>query len=89
MEGDQNIEEIRSELKKLARLTEENHTILKRVDRRARMAIWVSVMKWIIIIGITIGAFYYIQPFLEQISALYQQITGTKVDFMSLFNKIR
>lgn len=86
---EQDIAEIRSELKRLARLTEENNALLESIQRRARISFMFVALKWLIIVGLAIGAFYYIQPFLEQTAALYQHITGTKIDVMDLLKSIK
>lgn len=81
---DQDIHEIRAEIKRLAKMTEDNTSMLRYLKRRAKWESYISVLKWIIIIGLAIGAFYYLQPVFDQISAIYNQLTGAKVDFMNL-----
>ncbi|MEN9649659.1 MAG: hypothetical protein RL094_626 [Candidatus Parcubacteria bacterium] len=86
---DQDIKEIRVELKKLAQMTEDNNAMLHSIQRRARMSFLFMILKWLVVLGLTIGAFYYIQPFLEKIAAIYQQVSGTKVDFLHLLKLMK
>lgn len=50
---------------------EENHTLLVRIRRVQRNARLFRLVYWIIIIGVTLGAFYYIEPYLRQITQIY------------------
>ncbi|MES3005384.1 MAG: hypothetical protein V4664_00350 [Patescibacteria group bacterium] len=84
---DQEIQEIRAELKKVSKLTEENSVILHAIQRRAKLALLWSFFRWMIIIGIAIGSFYYIQPYLEQLAIIYQKLTGAKLDFIEFFRR--
>ncbi len=86
---DQELQEIRSELKRIARVAEENNVLLHSIQRRARMSFMFMILKWVVVVGVAIGAFYYIQPFLEQIAAIYQQLTGSKVDFINLLKSFK
>ncbi len=64
-------------LQKLAALTEENNRILCKMRRAA---IWGNVFRvfyWILIIGISIGAYVYIQPYLNQAIKTYNDVTRT------------
>ena len=84
---DQEVQEIRVELKKLARLTEENNVMLHSVQRRARLSLIWSVFRWAIVIAIAVGSIYYIQPYLEQLAAVYESLTGNNLDFMNFFKQ--
>ncbi len=84
---DQDIQEIQAELKKVVELTEESNVLLHGIQRRARYALLWSVFRWVIVVGIAIGAFYYIQPYLEQLAVIYQKVTGTKLDLIEFFRR--
>ncbi len=53
------------EIKRIRELTEENNQILRKMRRSQKIASAMRTLYWLIIIGITIGAFYYLQPYLE------------------------
>lgn len=82
---DQEVQEIKAELKKIAKQTEENNVILHSIQRRARMALIWSIFRWVVVIAIAIGSFYYIQPYLEQLAVIYQKLSGSKFDLGQLF----
>lgn len=82
---DQDIQEIQTELKKITKLTEENNEMLHSVERRSRIAVLWSIFRWVFVVAIAIGAFYYIQPYLEKVMEIYQSLTGNKLDLMQIF----
>ena len=43
----------------------ENAKILKSIQRATRASMAMKVIYWVIILGITFGAYYFIQPYLE------------------------
>ncbi len=55
-------------------LTEENNRILHGMRRTARLVGIGRLIYWIILIGVSIGAYYYIQPYLEQLFAAYSNL---------------
>ena len=82
---EQEMQEIRAELKKIAEVGKENNVILRGIQSRERWAIAYTVVRWAVFIGLAISAYYYLQPYLEQLSAVYQKVTGTKIDFLKMF----
>lgn len=70
------IDSLKKEISELKQLVQENHHLLVGIHRRARITMFFNVAKWVIIVGISIGAFYYIQPFLETMMATYANISG-------------
>ena len=61
-------------LEETAKLSEENNKMLRSMLRATRWGQVLSVTKWIIIIGLTVGAYYYIQPYLDLMLKMYKQI---------------
>jgi hypothetical protein len=59
-------------------LAEENNKILHSMRRSMRLARVMSVLYWVIIIGISVGAFYFIQPYFNKIMDLYSSISGAE-----------
>ncbi|OIO29627.1 hypothetical protein COX93_00935 [Candidatus Nomurabacteria bacterium CG_4_10_14_0_2_um_filter_30_12] len=62
------------------KLTEENNELLHKIRGvQKRETLW-QVAKMILIIGITLGSFYYIEPYLNKMMDLYNSITGIQQD---------
>lgn len=57
--------DLRGNLKELLELTRENNQLLHKANNRARWGMIIKTIYWIVIIGFTIGAYYYIQPYLD------------------------
>jgi len=73
---------------RLMTLTEENNRLLHKMWRAARLARAARVVYWIILIGASIGAYYYIQPYIDQILSLFtglQDSVGSLQNFIGPF----
>lgn len=46
--------------------TDENNRILKRMQRNARIGGFFRMIYYLVIIGVTLGSYFYIQPYLDQ-----------------------
>lgn len=64
-------------LEETAKLAKENHKMLKSMHRKQSLATIVSVIKWIIIVIVTLWAWVLIQPMIEQVAQLYTQVQDT------------
>ena len=67
---------------RLMSLTEENNKMLRQIKRGTRWArVW-HIFYWLIVIGISIGAFYFLQPYIDNLTSVYgdlqQQINNVK-----------
>jgi len=58
-------------LKRSVELSEENNDILRSIKRSMRFGHIMSVVYWIFIIGSAVGAYYIIQPYLNQLLYVY------------------
>lgn len=58
------------------RLVEENHTMLRKMRRAALWGRAWHLLYWLIIIGISVGAYFYVQPYVNQLLNLYGGVTG-------------
>jgi len=57
-------------------LAEENNKMLHKIRGvQKRGTLW-QVLKLIVIIGIALGSFYYIEPYLNKIMDLYNSVSG-------------
>lgn len=72
----QEFEEILNRLKDIENNVKENHDMLESIQRRAKLAILFSALKWFIILGFTFGVFYYTKPYLEKTLELYDQVNS-------------
>ncbi len=57
--------EDRSLLERTLKLAEENNIILKSIRRSNRISMAVRALYWIVIIGLSVGALYFIQPYID------------------------
>lgn len=60
--------------KTLFELVKENNILLRKINRRERNRSLLGIIKLVIIVGLTASAYYYVQPYLEQIQAMYTNI---------------
>ena len=68
--------ESRQLLQNTLALAEENNKMLHKIRGvQKRGTLW-QVLKLIIIIGIALGSFYYIEPYLNKIMDLYNSVSG-------------
>ena len=57
-------------------LEKENNKILRSIKRSATLGRIMSLLYWLIIIGVSVGAFYYMQPYFDKVMNLYNSISG-------------
>lgn len=62
-------------LEEVAALARENHQILKRMQRARRWSRFFWLLKWLIIIGVTVWLYYYLQPIINQLFKTYESLT--------------
>ena len=60
-------------------LAEENNRMLRQMRRAQRIASFMRVVYWLIILGIGIGAFYFIQPYIDQMGK-FAKDSGVTID---------
>jgi polyferredoxin len=61
---------------KLFEMVKENNRILRKMQSRARWSNFASILKWVIIIAVLIGAFVFAKPFFIEIKDLYLDLTS-------------
>jgi len=67
---EEEIKEISERLEKLENMSKDNSVMLKYLYRAYRLSYAISIIKWVVIIGFTLGAFYFLQPYLESVMKL-------------------
>lgn len=60
-------------IKRVAELTEENNKMLHRMQRARRWSQFFTILRWLVVVALTLGAYYYIQPWLESWQQFYQE----------------
>ena len=55
-------------------LAKENNHILKGIRSSNRWSMLFKFFYWMIIIGVSVGAFYYIQPYIDSLMKAYTSI---------------
>ena len=75
-------------LEKTYELTEENNKILKGIRSSNRWSAFFRIFYWIIIIVVSVGAFYYIQPYIDVATKAYRNIQGDLNNVKSVVNTI-
>lgn len=75
-------------LEKTYELSKENNHILKGIRNSNRWATVFKLFYWIIVIGISIGAFYYLQPYIDIANKTYKSIQGDLENVNSLVKSI-
>lgn len=81
--------EEKSLLERTYKIVEENNTILRSIRRSNRVSTVIKLLYWIVIIGLSFGAFYLIQPYVETMTSLYDQVKGDAATIHSSTNSIK
>ncbi len=63
--------EERSLLERTCTLATENNEILRKMRRSSRISIALTIAYWVFIVGLSVGAYYLIQPYVEMVTGLY------------------
>ena len=70
-------------------LAQENNKILHSMRRSMRFQRIMSILYWVLIIGSAFGAYYFIQPYLEQAYGIYGGAKSNLNDFNSLLDNLK
>ncbi|MBP9715254.1 MAG: hypothetical protein KBD52_02085 [Candidatus Pacebacteria bacterium] len=73
-------------LEKTFALTEENNKMLKKIRSAQKWASFARSVYWVIVIGLGIGAFYFIQPYFEKTQNFFQNTSDTVNSFKNTFS---
>ena len=72
--------EIKQLLQKNLELSEENNKMLHHVRRvQIRQFYW-NAIKFVIIIALALGSLYFLEPYLEKVTGIFSQVTGSKAN---------
>ena len=78
-------------LEETYKLTKENNEMLQKVRSIQKWQAFWSTLRIIILIGVTLGAAYYLEPYAEKVLILFNKISGTSqvIDTSSLQNILK
>jgi hypothetical protein len=62
-------------------LAEENNQMLRAIKHSMLWSRIMSVFYWVLIIGISVGAFYFLQPYLDQLMKTYGSVSNALKNF--------
>jgi hypothetical protein len=69
------LESLQAQIKELTAMVDENRTMLKSIQRRARVSILLSSIKWLFILGVTFGSFFFLQPLMDKAFSAYTSLS--------------
>ncbi len=61
-------------LREIHKLTKENNTMLRRLERDAKRARFWKMLRIAFILALLFGAYYFIQPFINNLTTAYASI---------------
>ena len=74
---------LEEKLDRLSRTVEEDHKMIRSLYVRARLTSILRIVYLFIIIGTAIGAYYFIDPYLQKVAQVYEDVKTTKSNFSS------
>jgi len=57
-------------------MAKENNSMLHSLRRSMRIARFMSLLYWVFIIGSAVGAYYLIEPYIDQIKSIYSSTSN-------------
>ena len=75
-------------LQNMQAMVEENNQMLHHIRRSQKIASLMSIVYWLIIIGISVGAFLFLQPYFDMIMKFIKSSGVTLGQFQNLFKSI-
>ena len=70
--------ETTQQLQKLIELTEQNHKILSKMQNHIRWGMFFGVMKWLLFVGLAVGSYVVVQPYIDQVMKVYKSLETTQ-----------
>ena len=80
--------EERSLLERTYKIAEENNTILRSIRRSNRFSLVLRIGYWVVILALSYGAYYAIQPYVNQLFDLYSQVQADASTAHSTINSL-
>lgn len=80
---DKELHNLQRRLRETRELTERNNEILQKLHRSMVWGRVVWVVYWLILVGIAVGAFYFLEPYWDSVSSTFESIQGQFQGFSS------
>jgi len=74
MYSEEEFQEFKEQLAEVAKLTRQNNKIMRGIQHSMKMSMIFRTLYWIVIIGSMVGAYYYLQPFIDNFSQTYDKL---------------
>lgn len=71
------------------RLAEENNKYLKKIDRRQRLNFYWRLFIMILAVVSALGIYYYVQPYIDQVITIYNQVEKNVAQFGTVPEQIK
>jgi len=68
--------EERSLLESTHELALENNKLLQSIRRTHRFGVAIKIFYWVVIIALSVGAYYFVSPYVNMLTGLYSQGSG-------------
>lgn len=68
-------------------LSRETNILVKKIHRHLMIGRAFKAVYWIIIIGVTVGAFYFLQPYIESLQGVYGGIVDSQQNLRAFFDR--
>jgi hypothetical protein len=75
--------EEKSLLERTYKMAEENNSILRSIRRSNRIAAAMRILYWVVIIALSVGAYYFIQPYMTLMLKSVNSLSGLSSDLNS------
>ena len=76
------------EFEELKKLVQENHKILKSLQKKARLSVAFTTIRWSIVIAISIGLFTILQPIFQNVMDAYHVMMQNFAAFNDAKNSV-
>ncbi len=76
-------------LEETAKVTQENNKILHKMERALWFSRFFTFIKVVLILGFTLGAYYYIQPYIDTFLNIYGSFGDSLQNINSIGDKFR
>jgi hypothetical protein len=71
---DQQLDNLRKDLEETREIVERNHETLQSIERTMFWRKVSSIIYWLLIIGVAVGLFYFLDPYMDRLFETYSQI---------------
>lgn len=84
---DQEIKDLKEMLRKNLELSAENNKMLHSIKRGILLSRIMRIVYWVIILGVGVGIYYYIEPYVDSAIGAYGDVKGDLQGFKEVFTQ--